>query len=321
MRFAKSKFACACLLAVLLISCLPLAVFAESFGYDAVGVGGSYTDANYIFFSKYSLVENGYLDSLSVYVANSAGQEWVLGTYNASDLSFVCSSESRVLSVNDSWETFAVPGSRFLVAGDYLLCFWRDSSGSQTVYDAGESNQGGYSVYVAYGSGWPSVLDVDGYEARAYSIFANYSLPVENSFIESVSIVSPENTTYNVSPDIELSVSGNDTGTSLSYNLFLSNGTSTGNLTYSGVTGLDIFDNVTATLYAYVVGDNVSNSSSVDFEVVFLPEPTPSPSVSPSESAYSGLSGDDAVGVAVAFGVIILGVCVGLIFSQRRKED
>ncbi len=60
----------------------------------------------------------------------------------------------------------------------------------------------------------------------------------------------------------------------------------------------------------YLVGASVSLFGSVESAPVV--EPTVDPDV---------LTGEDAVGVAVAFGVIILGVCVGLIFSQRRKED
>jgi hypothetical protein len=69
-------------------------------------------------------------------------------------------------------------------------------------------------------------------------------------------------------------------------------------------------------LYTLVGGvDLVSNQT---ITVLFVAEAVPTPSPTPDPNA---LTPDDAVGIAVAFGVVAIGVCVALVFTMRRKEN
>ncbi|MFA5365150.1 MAG: heparin lyase I family protein [Candidatus Bathyarchaeia archaeon] len=96
---------------------------------------------------------------------------------------------------------------------------------------------------------------------------------VPDSYTADLSITSPTNTTYNSSPSIVLADSGNDTSKVFSYNAVFSNGTSTGNQSWTEETTLVVTSNVTCTLYAYVEGDYASDSAQVSFTVTIITAP------------------------------------------------
>jgi hypothetical protein len=120
-------------------------------------------------------------------------------------------------------------------------------------------------------------------------LYITYTIP--DSHVSTVTaITDPANTTITgPTVDVEFYVSSNDTIVSRCFNVFFSNGTSTGNITYTGATSIIVNGNGTASLFAYVVGEKSEDSKNVSFSVLYIvadePEPTPTPTPTPTATS------------------------------------
>jgi hypothetical protein len=138
----------------------------------------------------------------------------------------------------------------------------------------------------------------------------------------SLSIIQPQNTFYttNIIP-LNCSLITNGTTPTLTYNIQYANGTWLygSNQTYTTPTIAMLNFNSTATAYfdGSISEGNTANTN-VTFTCYYYVAPTPTPSPTPDPNM---LTPDDAVGVAIAFSVVILGVCIALIAAKRKKDE
>jgi len=140
-------------------------------------IGGStdYTDANYVFASKYTLGENGTATSMTVYLkCFNAGIKYRLGLYKT-DLSYVDRTDEFSPPAVDDWYTANFPAGVPLIAGYYWLYLTRDSAlaNNRCLYDAGGANTGFYGADAYNGQDDPATPDA--YSTRNRSIYCTYT--------------------------------------------------------------------------------------------------------------------------------------------------
>jgi len=141
-----------------------------TFGKTSIGGTSGNSTAGYIRGSKYTLSENAEVTALSVYLDTATGNV-KKAIYDAS-LNKVYADDVGQ-AVVAGWNTKSGL-SVGLTAGDYWLVWKNDTSGTYYKYDAGTLNQGLYATY-AYATAFPATLTPDGYQDRAYSIYATYT--------------------------------------------------------------------------------------------------------------------------------------------------
>lgn len=156
------------------------------------------------------------------------------------------------------------------------------------------------TITVTPDSGFNVTLNVDGENITESTISLSpstehivYALldgaAVGDTYTSAITVNSPANTTYSTSPTVNLSWLGNDTNNVLTYNVLFSNGSSTGNQTYTVPFVLTTVGDVSGTIYAYAVGDYASDAAQVSFSVVTShPLVTPTVSISqPTGATYN----------------------------------
>jgi hypothetical protein len=174
------------------------------------------------------------------------------------------------------------------------------------------------TVTTLYIGGW-SKLDSsniywDGVVLADSQIIDTYNL--------SLTIIQPQNTFYttNIIP-LNCSLTTNGTSPILTYNIQYENGTwlYVSNQTYTAPTIAILNYNSTATVYFDgSISEGTTATSNVTFTCYYYVSPTSTPSPTPDPNA---LTPDDAVGIAMGFSVVGIGVCVALIAAKRKKDE
>ncbi len=150
-----------------------------SFGYSSTGSSTASIES-YIRGSVFTLTENAWADSITVYVAvTTASKNMKCMIYRHNDSSLIATTEQRNIPVSTEWQTFTFTTKPSLTATvEYVLVAWSASgSGSANMYYAsGSANQGHYQS-LSYGSA-PNPASF-WHDSRQYRIYCNYTKPVE----------------------------------------------------------------------------------------------------------------------------------------------
>jgi hypothetical protein len=145
-----------------------------------------YSIENNIVGSFFSATEDGWADSMTVYLQITSYTKNVkCAIYKLGDLSLVAYTQERAIgqSSSPSWQTFSFTDSKpSLTSGtQYLLVAWSSFGYGGDAYlyrQDGSVNQAYYDLSHFYGS-WPNPFTVDSYGDRSYCIYCSYTKPTE----------------------------------------------------------------------------------------------------------------------------------------------